>query len=100
MVAVLAFIQSFGGADERAIASPTIWVVTILDSLIYRRLASSYRQLTLRPARWWPTPGPPTSWPTPPRCFRPREAVPLVAAGRVGQLRPPLGPESGNDERE
>src|SRR3989442_8809250 len=51
MVAVLAFIQSFGGSDAPAIASPTSRVVTSRDSRISRRLAALYRQLTLRPAR-------------------------------------------------
>jgi hypothetical protein len=39
MVAVLAFIQSFGGFDALAIASPTSRVVTTRDSMISRRLA-------------------------------------------------------------
>ena len=47
MVDVLAFIQSLGGRAAWAIASPTSRVVMIRDSLISRRLAWLYRQLTL-----------------------------------------------------
>ena len=61
MVAVLACNQTRGGFFARPIAAPTARVESTRESMIARRFAGVWRQLTLRPARLITTSAPSTS---------------------------------------